>query len=187
MLPVWLLLAPHDYLSTFFKIGTIVGLAIGILIVAPELKMPAFTKFVDGSGPVWAGNLFPFLFITIACGAVSGFHARISSGTTPKMVDNEVNMRFIGYGAMLMESFIAIMALVAACVIEPCIYFAMNSPAAMLGKMPEAVAQTLSVVGLRADAGHADIDGESGGRNDHRRAGGTPTLAVWAWCTFCIR
>ncbi|MDI9653927.1 carbon starvation CstA family protein, partial [Burkholderia cenocepacia] len=117
VLPVWLLLAPRDYLSTFLKIGTILGLAIGILVVAPELKMPALTKFVDGTGPVWSGNLFPFLFITIACGAVSGFHALISSGTTPKLIDNETNARFIGYGAMLMESFVAIMALVAACVI----------------------------------------------------------------------
>jgi carbon starvation protein len=119
VLPVWLLLAPRDYLSTFLKIGTILGLAIGILVVAPELKMPALTKFVDGTGPVWSGNLFPFLFITIACGAVSGFHALIASGTTPKLLDNESNARFIGYGAMLMESFVAIMALVAAAVIEP--------------------------------------------------------------------
>ena len=129
VLPVWLLLAPRDYLSTFLKIGTIVGLAIGIAIVAPTLQMPALTKFVDGTGPVWSGSLFPFLFITIACGAVSGFHALISSGTTPKLLDNEKNARLIGYGGMLMESFVAMMALVAASVIEPGVYFAMNSPA----------------------------------------------------------
>lgn len=119
VLPVWLLLAPRDYLSTFLKIGTIVGLAIGIVFIAPSLEMPATTQFIDGTGPVWAGNLFPFLFITIACGAISGFHALISSGTTPKMLENESHARFIGYGGMLMESFVAIMALIAACVIDP--------------------------------------------------------------------
>ena len=133
VLPVWLLLAPRDYLSTFLKIGTIVGLAIGILIVMPELKMPALTQFTDGTGPVWKGSMFPFLFITIACGAVSGFHALISSGTTPKLLANETDARFIGYGAMLMESFVAIMALVAASIIEPGLYFAMNTPPAGLG------------------------------------------------------
>ncbi|WP_442975215.1 carbon starvation CstA family protein, partial [Salmonella enterica] len=116
VLPVWLLLAPRDYLSTFLKIGTIIALAIGILIVAPTMQMPALTQFAQGNGPVWAGNLFPFLFITIACGAVSGFHALISSGTTPKMLENETHARFIGYGGMLAESFVAIMALVAASV-----------------------------------------------------------------------
>ncbi|KAI1691301.1 carbon starvation protein cstA domain-containing protein [Ditylenchus destructor] len=135
VLPVWLLLAPRDYLSTFLKIGTIIALAVGIVVVAPELKMPALTQFVDGSGPVWSGNLFPFLFITIACGAVSGFHALISSGTTPKLLANEAHMRYIGYGGMLMESFVAVMALVAASIIDPGIYFAMNSPAA-LGDRP---------------------------------------------------
>ena len=144
VLPVWLLLTPRDYLSTFPKIGTILGLAIGILVVAPELKIPAMMKFIDGTGPLWSGNLFPFLFITIACGAVSGFHALISSGTTPKLLDNETNARFIGYGAMLMESFVAIMALVAASVIEPGVYFAMNASAAVLGTTPEAVAQTVT-------------------------------------------
>ncbi len=133
LLPVWLILAPRDYLATFLKIGVIVGLAIGIVILSPDLKMPAVTQFVDGTGPVWKGTLFPFLFITIACGAVSGFHALIASGTTPKLLANENDARFIGYGAMLMESFVAIMALVAASIIEPGLYFAMNTPPAALG------------------------------------------------------
>ncbi|MBD2810000.1 carbon starvation protein A [Xenorhabdus sp. Vera] len=138
LLPVWLILAPRDYLATFLKIGVIVGLAIGIVILNPELKMPAVTQYMDGTGPVWKGTLFPFLFITIACGAVSGFHALISSGTTPKLLANEKDARFIGYGAMLMESFVAIMALIAASIIEPGLYFAMNTPPAALGiTMPD--------------------------------------------------
>ena len=112
MLPVWLLLAPRDYLSTFLKVGTVALLAIGVIIVRPDLQMPAITKYVDGSGPVWAGGLFPFLFITIACGSVSGWHSLISSGTTPKMIENEGQIPFIGYGGMLMESFVAIMAMI---------------------------------------------------------------------------
>ena len=116
VLPVWMLLAPRDYLSTFLKIGTIIGLALGIFIVMPSLEMPAVTQFIDGTGPVFSGNLFPFLFITIACGAVSGFHALVSSGTTPKMIERESHARPIGYGAMLTESFVAIMAMIAACV-----------------------------------------------------------------------
>ncbi|MEJ8856502.1 carbon starvation CstA family protein [Variovorax robiniae] len=178
-LPVWLLLAPRDYLSTFLKIGTIVALAIGIVFVAPTLQMPAITQFAQGNGPVWSGNLFPFLFITIACGAVSGFHALISSGTTPKMVDNESHMRLIGYGGMLAESFVAVMALVAAACIEPGVYFAMNSPAALVGTTPEAVAQAISGWGFAVtpemltqtakDVGETTILG---------RAGGAPTLAV---------
>ena len=133
LLPVWLILAPRDYLATFLKIGVIVGLALGIVVLNPELKMPAMTQYIDGTGPLWKGALFPFLFITIACGAVSGFHALISSGTTPKLLANETDARFIGYGAMLMESFVAIMALVAASIIEPGLYFAMNTPPAGLG------------------------------------------------------
>lgn len=179
VLPVWLLLAPRDYLSTFLKIGTIVGLAIGIVIVAPNLHMPAVTKFVDGSGPVFAGNLFPFLFITIACGAVSGFHALVSSGTTPKMLENETHARVIGYGSMLVESFVAIMALIAACVLDPGVYFAMNSPAAVIGKTAEEAAQVISSWGfvitpdmltqMAKDVGESTI---------LSRAGGAPTLAV---------
>lgn len=179
VLPVWLLLAPRDYLSTFLKIGTIVGLAIGIMIVAPNMHMPAVTKFIDGSGPVFAGNLFPFLFITIACGAVSGFHALVASGTTPKMLENETHARMIGYGSMLMESFVAIMALIAACVLDPGVYFAMNSPAAVIGKTAEEAAQVISSWGflitpdmltqMAKDVGESTI---------LSRAGGAPTLAV---------
>ncbi|MGJ7541451.1 carbon starvation CstA family protein [Variovorax sp. LT1R16] len=178
-LPVWLLLAPRDYLSTFLKIGTILALAVGIVFVAPTLQMPAVTQFAQGNGPVWSGSLFPFLFITIACGAVSGFHALISSGTTPKMIDNERHMRFIGYGGMLAESFVAVMALVAASCIEPGIYFAMNSPAALVGNTPATVAQTISSWGFvvtpemliqtAKDVGETTILG---------RTGGAPTLAV---------
>ncbi len=180
VLPVWLLLAPRDYLSTFLKIGTIIALAIGILIVMPDLKMPALTEYAHtGKGPVWTGGLFPFLFITIACGAVSGFHALISSGTTPKLLANEAHMPYIGYGGMLMESFVAIMALVAACIIDPGVYFAMNAPPAVVGTDVVAVAAKVSEMGfvitpdvLTATA--KDI-GESTILN---RAGGAPTLAV---------
>jgi len=179
VLPVWLLLAPRDYLSTFLKIGTILALAIGIVVVAPELKMPALTQFVDGSGPVWAGNLFPFLFITIACGSVSGFHALISSGTTPKMLDNETNARLIGYGGMLMESFVAIMALVAASVIEPGVYFAMNAPLAVLGTTPDAVAHTVSQWGFVLTPDMLTSTAHAVGETTIvARAGGAPTLAV---------
>jgi carbon starvation protein len=179
VLPVWLLLAPRDYLSTFLKIGTIIALAIGILVVAPNLKMPALTQFAAGGGPVWAGNLFPFLFITIACGAVSGFHALISSGTTPKMLENETHARYIGYGGMLAESFVAIMALVAASVIDPGVYFAMNSPAALVGSTPEAVAQTISGWGFSiTPQALLDVAKDVGETSILGRTGGAPTLAV---------
>ncbi|MHC8307416.1 carbon starvation CstA family protein [Pseudomonas sp. PB3P13] len=179
VLPVWLILAPRDYLSTFLKIGTIIALAIGILVTMPELKMPALTQFIDGTGPVWKGGLFPFLFITIACGAVSGFHALISSGTTPKLLDNEVNARYIGYGGMLMESFVAIMAMVAASVIEPGVYFAMNSPAAVVGSDVVSVAQTVSSWGfaITPEALQA-VAKDIGETTILARAGGAPTLAV---------
>jgi carbon starvation protein CstA len=179
VIPVWLLLAPRDYLSTFLKIGTIVALAIGILLVAPHMQMPAVTRFVDGSGPVWSGNLFPFLFITIACGAVSGFHALISSGTTPKMIENETHARFIGYGAMLMESFVAIMALVAASTIDPGIYFAMNAPAALLGTTAESAAAAVSNWGFMITPEILTQTAKDVGEHTIiSRAGGAPTLAV---------
>ncbi|CAM4012085.1 pyruvate/proton symporter CstA [Aeromonas bestiarum] len=184
VLPVWLLLAPRDYLSTFLKIGTIVGLAIGILVTQPTLQMPALTQFIDGTGPVWAGDLFPFLFITIACGAVSGFHALISSGTTPKMLANENQACFIGYGGMLMESFVAIMALVAACVIDPGVYFAMNSPMAVLAPAgtTDVVVSAAAVVsnwGFQITPETLTrIASEVGEQSIISRAGGAPTLAV---------
>ncbi|MEX9604838.1 pyruvate/proton symporter CstA [Providencia huaxiensis] len=184
VLPVWLLLAPRDYLSTFLKIGTIIGLAIGILILNPNLQMPSLTKYIDGTGPVWAGDLFPFLFITIACGAVSGFHALISSGTTPKMLANENQACFIGYGGMLMESFVAIMALVAACVIDPGVYFAMNSPMAMLAPagtqdVVASAAQVVSSWGFQITPEQLNsIANDVGETSIISRAGGAPTLAV---------
>jgi carbon starvation protein len=178
-LPVWLLLAPRDYLSTFLKIGTIVGLALGIFIAQPDLQMPAISRFVDGTGPVFAGNLFPFLFITIACGAVSGFHSLVSSGTTPKMLERESHTRLIGYGAMLMESFVAVMAMVSACVLDPAIYFALNSPPAIIGTTVEtasaAIAQWGFVVTPEILTQTAQNIGEG---SILSRAGGAPTLAV---------
>ena len=178
-LPVWLLLAPRDYLSTFLKIGTILGLALAIVFVAPNLKMPAMTQFVDGTGPVWSGSLFPFLFITIACGAVSGFHALIASGTTPKLLDNEQNARFIGYGSMLMESFVAVMAMVAASIIEPGVYFAMNSPASLIGTTAASAAQVVSQWGFVITPDVLLQTAKDVGENTIiSRAGGAPTLAV---------
>jgi carbon starvation protein len=179
VLPVWLLLAPRDYLSTFLKVGTMVLLAIGILAVQPGLQMPAVTKFIDGTGPVWPGALFPFLFITIACGSVSGFHALIASGTTPKMIENESQIRFIGYGAMLTESFVAIMAMIAASVLHPGVYFAMNSPAGVIGANADAAAQTISNWGFTVTPDVLTQLAKDVGENTLlSRAGGAPTLAV---------
>jgi carbon starvation protein len=179
VIPVWLLLAPRDYLSTFLKIGTIVGLALGIVFVAPMMQMPSITRFIDGTGPAWSGTLFPFLFITIACGAVSGFHALISSGTTPKMIENESHARFIGYGGMLMESFVAIMALVAASTIDPGVYFAMNSPAAVLGTTAQTAAAAVSNWGFVITPDQlVQIAKDVGENSIISRAGGAPTLAV---------
>jgi len=179
VLPVWLLLAPRDYLSTFLKIGAIVALAIGIAVVAPPLRMPALTKFIDGSGPVWSGGLFPFLFITIACGAVSGFHALIASGTTPKLIASEGDAPFIGYGAMLMESFVAIMALVGATILDPGIYFAMNSPAAVLGTDAASAAAAVTNMGFAiTPEALAQAARDVGETTIISRTGGAPTLAV---------
>ncbi len=179
VLPVWLLLAPRDYLSTFLKIGTVLILAIAILFAMPDLQMPALTRFVDGTGPVFSGKLFPFLFITIACGAVSGFHSLISSGTTPKMLSNEAQIPLIGYGGMLMEAFVAIMALIAACVLQPGVYFAMNSPAALIGTTAESAAAAISSWGfvLTPEVLTATAR-EIGEASILSRTGGAPTLAV---------
>ncbi|MGV3466722.1 MAG: carbon starvation CstA family protein [Heyndrickxia sp.] len=179
ILPVWLLLAPRDYLSSFLKIGVIFLLAAGILIVLPDLHMPKISKFIDGSGPVFAGNLFPFLFITIACGSVSGFHALVSSGTTPKMIEKESHARFIGYGGMLMESGVAIMALIAACSLHPGLYFAMNAPAAVIGTDAANAASVISTWGFQVSA--SDITNAAkdiGEASILSRTGGAPTLAV---------
>lgn len=179
VLPVWLLLAPRDYLSTFLKIGTVLLLAVAVVIAMPQLHMPAVTKFIDGTGPVFAGNLFPFLFITIACGAVSGWHSLVSSGTTPKLLANESDARMIGYGAMLMECFVAVTALIAACALQPGIYFAMNSPAAMIGSDVQQAAATISqwgfVITPEMLTQTADQIGET---TILSRTGGAPTLAV---------
>ncbi len=179
VLPVWLLLAPRDYLSTFLKIGTIALLAIAIFIAAPTLQLPAVTKFIDGTGPVFAGNLFPFLFITIACGAVSGWHSIIASGTTPKLLANEGQAQMVGYGGMLMEAFVAIMALVAAASLHPGVYFAMNSPAALLGTTAESAAQAVSQMGFVVTPDQLLQTAKDIGENSIlSRAGGAPTLAV---------
>ncbi|MDO9478654.1 MAG: carbon starvation CstA family protein, partial [Pseudohongiella sp.] len=179
VLPVWLLLAPRDYLSTFLKIGTIAGLAVGILIVNPPLVMPSMTSFIDGTGPVFSGALFPFLFITIACGAVSGFHALVSSGTTPKMIDNESHIRPIGYGAMLTESFVAIMALIAACVLEPGVYFALNSGPGVIGTTVQSAAETISQWGFVVTPEMLDqLASDMGESTILSRTGGAPTFAV---------
>jgi carbon starvation protein len=177
--PVWLLLAPRDYLSTFLKIGAIAALAIGIIIVRPEMKMPALTQFIDGSGPVFSGGLFPFLFITIACGAVSGFHSLIASGTTPKMLENENQIQFIGYGGMLMESFVAMMAMIAASVIEPGIYFALNSPASIITRDPVQAASIISSWNFQITPQLLiDTAKNVGETTILSRVGGAPTLAI---------
>ena len=178
-LPVWLLLAPRDYLSTFVKLGTISILAVGIIALRPTLHMPALTRFIDGSGPVFAGSIFPFAFITIACGAVSGFHSLISSGTTPKLIRRETQTRMVGYGAMLAESFVAIMAMIAACVLDPGVYFAINAPAGIVGATPAAAAQTISSWGFPVSADQmAMLARHVGEQTLFNRTGGAPAFAV---------
>ena len=178
-LPVWLLLAPRDYLSTFVKLGTVGAVAIGILAIRPTLQMPALTRFVDGNGPAFAGSIFPFAFITIACGAISGFHSLISSGTTPKLIARETDARFVGYGAMMCESFVGVMAMIAACVLQPGTYFAINSPAAIVGFAPQSAVETISNWGYPVTASDmatlAHMVGESTLFN---RVGGAPAFAV---------
>ena len=179
VLPVWMLLAPRDYLSTFVKLGTIVFLAIAIAILQPDIKMPAITNFADGSGPIFGGSLFPFVFITIACGAISGFHALISSGTTPKLIDNEKYIPMIGYGGMLLESFVAIMAMVAACVLEPGVFFAINSPVGIVGSDPSMVIQTINSWGFPVTQNQMDqLAKDVGETTLFARTGGAPSLAV---------
>ena len=179
VLPVWLLLAPRDYLSTFVKLGTIFFLAVSIVIIQPEIQMPAITQFIDGTGPIFGGSLFPFVFITIACGSISGFHALISSGTTPKLIDNEKYIPMIGYGGMLLESFVAIMAIVAACVLEPGVFFAINSPPGIVGASASDAIQTINSWGFSVTLDQMDKLAASVGETTlFARTGGAPSLAV---------
>ena len=179
VLPVWLLLAPRDYLSAFIKIGTILALAAGILVFLPPVALPPLTRFVDGSGPIFAGKIFPFAFITIACGAISGFHALVSSGTTPKLLRRESDARMIGYGAMLMESFVALMAMIAASVLQPGVYFAINSPAGIVGATPEQATATISDWGFPVTPAEMQTLAENVGEQSLlARTGGAPSLAV---------
>jgi carbon starvation protein len=179
VLPVWLLLAPRDYLSTFIKIGTVVALAVGIIALRPVIHLPAITQFVDGTGPIFAGTVFPFAFITIACGAISGFHSLVSSGTTPKLLCNETDAQMIGYGAMLMESFVAIMAMIAAAALDPGVYFAINSPPGVVGATAEAAVTTITAWGFPVTVEQMSILARDIGESTlFARTGGAPSLAV---------
>ena len=179
VLPVWMLLAPRDYLSTFLKLGTISLLAVAIIVLHPDIKMPAFTRFVDGSGPIFAGKIFPFVFITIACGAISGFHALIASGTTPKLISSEKDIRMVGYGSMILESFVALMALIAACIMEPGIFFAINSPAGVVGKTAIEAVQTINGWGFSVSLQEMEHLAKMVGEETlFNRTGGAPSLAV---------
>jgi carbon starvation protein len=179
VLPVWLLLAPRDYLSTFVKLGAIALLALGLVVARPNLQMPALTRFIDGTGPVFAGSVFPFAFITVACGAISGFHSLVASGTTPKLITLECHTRMVGYGAMLAESFVGIMATIAACVLHPGAYFAINSPAGLIGATPEAAAATITGWGFPITATQmASLAQAVGEQTLFNRTGGAPAFAV---------
>ena len=179
VMPVWLLLAPRDYLSTFMKLGTIILLALAIVWLRPEIKMPALTRFVDGSGPIFGGALFPFVFITIACGAISGFHALIASGTTPKLLSNERDIRMIGYGGMVLESLVAMMAMIAATVLDPGVYFAINSPAGVVGKTAAEAVATISAWGFPVSVEQMNLLAQQMGEASlFARTGGAPSLAV---------
>ena len=179
ILPVWLLLAPRDYLSTFLKLGTVALLAVAIVLTHPQLKMLAVTRFIDGSGPLFGGALFPFVFITIACGAISGFHALVASGTTPKLISNEADVRLVGYGSMALESFVAIMAMIAATLLDPGVYFAINTGAGIVGATPEAAVQTISGWGFPVTAQQMQSLAQSVGEHTlFARTGGAPSLAV---------
>lgn len=179
VLPVWLLLAPRDYLSTFMKLGTVLLLAVAIIILRPDIHMPAVTQFIDGTGPIFGGKLFPFVFITIACGAISGFHALIASGTTPKLLSNERDIRMIGYGGMLLESFVAIMAMIAATVLEPGIFFAINSPAGVVGKEAIDAVAKINSWGFAVTVEQMEqLAKDMGESTLFARTGGAPSLAV---------
>jgi carbon starvation protein len=179
VMPVWLLLAPRDYLSTFMKLGTVILLAIAIVLLQPTIKMPAVTQFIDGTGPIFGGKLFPFVFITIACGAISGFHALIASGTTPKLITNEREIRMIGYGAMLLESFVAIMAMIAATVLEPGVFFAINSPAGVVGKEAIDAVAKINSWGFAVTVEQMNqLAKDMGESTLFARTGGAPSLAV---------
>src|SRR6266496_1186465 len=179
VLPVWLLLAPRDYLSAFVKIGVVLALALGIVIVLPPLQMPALTQFTNGTGPVFAGKIFPFAFITIACGAISGFHSLIASGTTPKLLANEADARMVGYGGMLTESLVAVMALIAACVLTPGVYFAINAPASAIGTTAASAAAAVQHWGFTLDPAQMQLLAQDVGEKTLlSRTGGAPSLAV---------
>ncbi len=179
VLPVWLLLAPRDYLSTFLKLGTVFMLAIAVVFLAPEIKMPAVTRFIDGSGPIFGGTLFPFVFITIACGAISGFHSLVASGTTPKMIENEKQIRLVGYGSMMLESFVALMAMIAATMLDPGVYFAINTAAGVVGSAPAAAVATISSWGFPVTVEQMqNLAQQMGESSLFGRTGGAPSLAV---------